>query len=207
MSLAVFREGRALVARRARAPLRGLYSLPGGVVEIGETLREAALRELDEEVGVKAEIVAFNDHVESIIRDDSGGVQAHYVIASFVGRWIAGEARTSEEADSVIWLDPAGARRSADHAGTVEHPRQSRRSYRGPHMSRRLCRLAFAAAFCAAVSGQADAQQTAAKPPAPAEQPAPAPAAEPPPPYEPQLLRLAELMGALSLFARSLRRP
>ena len=106
MSLAVFREGRALVARRARAPLRGLYSLPGGVVEIGETLPEAALRELDEEVGVKAEIVAFNDHVESIVRDDGGGVQAHYVIASFVGRWIGGEPRTSEEADAVLWIDP-----------------------------------------------------------------------------------------------------
>jgi 8-oxo-dGTP diphosphatase len=106
VSLAVFRDGRALVARRARAPLLGLYSLPGGVVEIGETLHEAALRELDEEVGVKAEIVAFNDHVESIVRDDSGGVQAHYVIASFVARWIGGEPRTSEEADSVMWVDP-----------------------------------------------------------------------------------------------------
>ncbi len=65
-------------------------------------------------------------------------------------------------------------------------------------MSRRLCRLAFAAAFCAAVCGQACAQPAPAKPAAAAEQPAPAPAAEPPPPYEPQLLRLAELMGALS---------
>jgi ADP-ribose pyrophosphatase YjhB (NUDIX family) len=107
VSLAVFREGRALIARRARAPLSGLYSLPGGVVEIGESLSEAALRELDEEVGVKAEIVAFNDHVESIVRDDNGGVRAHYVIASFVARWVAGEARTSAEADSVLWIDPA----------------------------------------------------------------------------------------------------
>lgn len=85
----------------------GLYSLPGGVVEIGETLREAALRELDEEVGLQAEIVAFNDHVESIVRDERG-VRAHYVIASFVARWTGGEARTSEEADSVLWIDPTG---------------------------------------------------------------------------------------------------
>jgi 8-oxo-dGTP diphosphatase len=105
VSVAVFREGRTLIARRARAPLRGLYSLPGGVVEIGETLHEAALRELAEEVGVKAEIVGFNDHIESILRDDEG-VRAHYVIASFVARWIDGEARTSEEADSVMWIDP-----------------------------------------------------------------------------------------------------
>ena len=106
VSLAVFREGQVLLARRARAPLRGLYSLPGGVVEIGETLREAAMRELDEEVGVKAEIVAFNDHVESIVRDASQRVEAHYTIASFVARWTAGEAKTSEEVDSVLWIDP-----------------------------------------------------------------------------------------------------
>lgn len=105
VSLAVFREGRVLIARRARAPLQGLYSLPGGVVEIGETMREAALRELGEEVGLTARIVAFNDHVESILRDEQG-VRAHYVIASFVARWTGGEARTSEEADSVLWVDP-----------------------------------------------------------------------------------------------------
>jgi 8-oxo-dGTP diphosphatase len=106
VSLAVFREGRVLLARRARAPLRGLYSLPGGVVEIGEGLREAGLRELAEEVGVEAEIVAFNEHVESIVRDPNQNVEAHYVIASFVALWTAGEARTSEEADSVLWIDP-----------------------------------------------------------------------------------------------------
>ena len=86
--------------------MRGLYSLPGGVVEIGETLREAALRELREEVGVEARIVAFNDHVELIVRDERG-VQAHYVIASFVARWTGGEAQCSEEADDVAWIDPA----------------------------------------------------------------------------------------------------
>jgi ADP-ribose pyrophosphatase YjhB (NUDIX family) len=68
-------------------------------------LHEAALRELDEEVGLRAEIVAFNDHVESIMRDEQG-VRGHYVIASFVARWTGGEAQTSEEADSVIWIDP-----------------------------------------------------------------------------------------------------
>jgi 8-oxo-dGTP diphosphatase len=105
VSLAVFREGRVLVARRGRAPLKGFYSLPGGRVELGETLREAALRELYEEVGVTAEILAFNDHVESIVRDEAN-VRAHYVIASFVGRWLAGEARDSAEADSIRWVDP-----------------------------------------------------------------------------------------------------
>jgi 8-oxo-dGTP diphosphatase len=105
VSLAVFREGRVLIARRARAPLKGFYSLPGGRVELGETLREAALRELYEEVGLRAEIVAFNDHVESILRDGRD-VSVHYVIASFVARWLGGEAHTSSEADSILWVDP-----------------------------------------------------------------------------------------------------
>ncbi len=105
VSVAVFREGRVLVGRRARPPLAGRFSLPGGVVEVGETLAEAAARELFEEVGVACEIVAFNRFVEPIVRED-GRVRAHFVIASFVGRWTAGEARTSEEIDSVAWIEP-----------------------------------------------------------------------------------------------------
>jgi ADP-ribose pyrophosphatase YjhB (NUDIX family) len=105
VSVAVFRDGRVLIARRARAPSAGLYALPGGVVEVGETLREAALRELDEEVGLAAEIVAFVDHVEPIVFDGAR-VRQHYVIASFVARWRGGEPRASAEADAVAWIEP-----------------------------------------------------------------------------------------------------
>ena len=106
-SVAVFRDGRVLLARRGRAPLAGLWSLPGGGVEIGESLEQAALRELREEVGVEADILGFNRHVEAIERDDGGRVRAHFVIASFVARWRAGEPRVSEEAAAVAWVDPA----------------------------------------------------------------------------------------------------
>ena len=105
VSVAVFREGRVLVGRRARPPMAGRFSLPGGVVELGETLIEAAKRELLEEVGVEAEIVAFNRHVEPILRE-GGRVRAHFVIASFVGRWRRGEARVSKETDAVAWIEP-----------------------------------------------------------------------------------------------------
>jgi 8-oxo-dGTP diphosphatase len=101
----VFREGRVLVGRRARPPMAGRFSLPGGVVELGETLIEAAKRELLEEVGVEAEIVAFNRHVEPILRE-GGRVRTHFVIASFVGRWRRGEARVSKETDAVAWIEP-----------------------------------------------------------------------------------------------------
>ncbi len=85
--------------------MQGRFSLPGGVVEIGETLAEAVARELQEEVGVEAEIVGFNRHVEPIVRE-GGRIRAHFVIASFVGRWVRGEARTSEEIDLVTWIEP-----------------------------------------------------------------------------------------------------
>ncbi len=106
VSAAVFREGRVLIVRRARAPLIGHFSLPGGGVEVGETLAEAVARELMEEVGVEAEIIAFNRHVEAIIPEGER-IRAHFVIASFVARWTSGEPRLSDEVDAVDWIDPA----------------------------------------------------------------------------------------------------
>jgi ADP-ribose pyrophosphatase YjhB (NUDIX family) len=105
-SLAVFRHGRFLLARRSRPPAEALYSLPGGVVEVGETLVEAALRELVEETGVIARVVGFNTHVEVIERDDELRVRRHFIIASFVGTWVAGEAATGPEVSDVVWADP-----------------------------------------------------------------------------------------------------
>jgi len=105
VSVAVFRQGRVLVGRRARPPMAGRFSLPGGVVEVGETLTQAAKRELLEEVGVEAEIIGFNRHVEPILRE-GGRVRTHFVIASFVGRWLRGEARVSSEIDAVAWIEP-----------------------------------------------------------------------------------------------------
>src|SRR5690349_20363447 len=90
-SVAVFREGLVLLATRTKPPAADVWSLPGGLVEPGETLREAALRELAEEVGVTAEILGFAGHVEVIERDPEGRVRTHFVVNAFAGRWLAGE--------------------------------------------------------------------------------------------------------------------
>jgi 8-oxo-dGTP diphosphatase len=105
VSSAVFRDGLVLIARRARAPWRGAFSLPGGVVEIGETLEEAAKRELREEVGVEAEITGFVRHVQPIQREGDQ-VRAHFVIVVLRGRWLSGEPRLSEEVEEIAWIDP-----------------------------------------------------------------------------------------------------
>ena len=76
-SIAVIRDGRVLLAARANEPMRGVWTLPGGKVEAGETLAEAALRELREEVGLEAQVVGVLTPTEIIERDDAGRARHH----------------------------------------------------------------------------------------------------------------------------------
>jgi 8-oxo-dGTP diphosphatase len=105
-SVGVFREGRVLIAERLREPAKGLFTFPGGRVEWGETLAEAAIRELKEETGVTAEIVGFVDHVEHVARGAGGAVDFHAVICAFAARWVAGEPSPSDEIGRTVWARP-----------------------------------------------------------------------------------------------------
>lgn len=106
VSASVFREDKVLLARRGRAPLDGIWSLPGGLVEPGEALRAAAAREVFEETGVRAEILGVADVVEVIRHDAAGAVARHYVIVSFAARWLSGNGETSPEAAEIAWRRP-----------------------------------------------------------------------------------------------------
>lgn len=107
VSAAVIRDGKVLIVRRARPPARGVYTLPGGVVEAGETLAEAAKREVWEETGLDVAPLAPAGFREVILRDGENAVSRHFVILSFAARWIAGEVRLNGELDDARWLDPA----------------------------------------------------------------------------------------------------
>ncbi len=103
-SVAVLREGRILLAMRGKPPSEGLFSLPGGMVEAGETLAEAALRELREEVRVEAELIGLIAPVEFIERDEKGHIRHHVVIAAHAARWVSGEPQTGPEAKEIRWV-------------------------------------------------------------------------------------------------------
>ena len=103
VSGAIFRDGRVLVVRRARSPGKGFYSFPGGRVEFGESLHTALHREVDEETGLRIEILGLAGWREVLPANGGGG---HYVIVSFAARWAAGEPVLNDEHDDFKWIDP-----------------------------------------------------------------------------------------------------
>jgi ADP-ribose pyrophosphatase YjhB (NUDIX family) len=107
VSAAILRDGKLLVVRRARHPAINLYTLPGGGVEVGETLAQAVAREVREETALEIEPVALAGHREAIVRDAQGRVERHFVILCFAARWISGEPVLNEELDDARWLAPA----------------------------------------------------------------------------------------------------
>src|SRR5580693_402676 len=97
VSAAIFRDGRVLIVRRARPPAHGLYTLPGGGVEIGETLEQALIREVREETALDIAPVGLVGFREAIARDGAGRIERHFVILPFAARGIGGEILLHEE--------------------------------------------------------------------------------------------------------------
>jgi 8-oxo-dGTP diphosphatase len=107
VSAAIFRDGRVLIVRRAQPPAHGLYTLPGGGVELGETLEQAVIREVREETGLDIEPVKLAGYRQMIARDADGTVERHFVILPFAARFIAGEVALNDELADAKWLLPA----------------------------------------------------------------------------------------------------
>lgn len=103
-ALAVVRRGdQVLLAQRSKGGYVGRWGFPGGHVERGETVIEAAMRELREETGVTADPVGVLTVLDEIGRDDTGRVQWHYVLVAVLADWRAGEAVAADDAAGVRW--------------------------------------------------------------------------------------------------------
>ena len=125
-SACVWKDGRVLLIQRAKPPL-GLWSLPGGRVEFGETTVAAAERELLEESGVTADLTAFIGLYEVILDKPA----FHYAIACYGGKWRSGEAQASSDALEARWLAPAELD-SLDFAPNVREAIARARTLLGP---------------------------------------------------------------------------
>jgi ADP-ribose pyrophosphatase YjhB (NUDIX family) len=99
----IVQDRRVLLIRRGHAPLLGEWSLPGGVLECGETLREAAIREAREETGLVVEAVDMLGVYERIIREDQR-IRYHYVLIDFLCRPVGGDLKAGSDAAEVGWF-------------------------------------------------------------------------------------------------------
>ena len=102
----VVRDGSVLLIRRGKEPLRGRWVVPGGTVELGETLEEALVREMEEETGLVVEPLEILTVFDRIQREGDRVVY-HYVIVDFLCRWRSGEAKAASDALEVAWAGPA----------------------------------------------------------------------------------------------------
>ena len=100
----VVREGRILLVKRRNELGRGKWSIPGGLVELGETLEQAVIREVKEETSLDVESPQYIDVVDNIDRDEKGRVRYHFVIVDCRVRPKGGEARVGSDAEEVEWV-------------------------------------------------------------------------------------------------------
>ena len=94
---------RIVLIRRAKEPSRGLWTFPGGAVELGEPVREAVRREVLEETGLEIEVGEVALVLDSVSRDPEGRVQYHYVIIDFYARPVGGALRPGSDVSDVRW--------------------------------------------------------------------------------------------------------
>ncbi len=102
----VFKAADLLLVRRKAEPRADTWTLPGGLVELGESCRGAVVREVREECGIEIEVVKLIDVVDFIDRDPAGRVRFHYVLVDFEARYVSGELQPSAEIRAARWCKP-----------------------------------------------------------------------------------------------------
>jgi len=106
----IIEQNRVLLVQRGREPLKGKWSLPGGMLELGESLAEGVVREVQEETGLVVEVIELVELLDRVHREsgpDGERVRYHYVIADYLCRVVGGTLQASSDADAVRWIGRA----------------------------------------------------------------------------------------------------
>ena len=98
-----FKDDQVLLVKRAKPPITWEWSIPGGGQELGETTRDAALRELKEETGVDARLIGLIDVIDTVRKDEEGRIQFHYTLVDFAAEWLAGEPVDDDDVSDARW--------------------------------------------------------------------------------------------------------
>ncbi|MCC6471940.1 MAG: NUDIX hydrolase [Alphaproteobacteria bacterium] len=106
IGVVVFRADQVLLIRRGKPPRLGQWSLPGGLQELGETVFQAAVREVREECAVAIEPISIIDIVDAITPDADGRVRFHYTLVEVLAEWRAGAPVAGDDAMDAAWFDP-----------------------------------------------------------------------------------------------------
>jgi ADP-ribose pyrophosphatase YjhB (NUDIX family) len=131
VGVVVWKDDKVLLIRRAKPPRSGQWSIPGGAQELGETVRDTALREVKEETGLDIAVTDFIEVVDFIERDDAGDVLYHYTLVDWSAEWRDGEAIPGDDVSEILWIDPDELERFGIWSETVHiirHSAKRRRS-------------------------------------------------------------------------------
>jgi 8-oxo-dGTP diphosphatase len=102
----VVKDGGVLLIRRGKEPSYGLWSVPGGAVDLGEGLRAATQREVREECCIEIDVTDVIEVLERVVRDSDDRIQYHYVLIDYLARWVSGDLAPSPEVLELRWVSP-----------------------------------------------------------------------------------------------------
>ena len=105
------KDGKILLVKRAFPPGEGKWSIPGGLVELGEKVSECGARETEEETGIKVDILELINVFDMVEKDESGRVKYHYVLVDFLAKPVGGEERLSPEVTEIRWVSHEEAKK------------------------------------------------------------------------------------------------
>ena len=103
----VIEAGRVLLVERGKEPHKGMWSLPGGVLELGERLADGLRREIREETGLEVRVLEVVEVFERILPDAGGRTEYHYVLIDYLCERIGGELRPGDDVRCAVWVEPA----------------------------------------------------------------------------------------------------